>query len=610
MNYLNLAKEILEAVGGEENVSHAEHCSTRLRLSLIDKSKADVKKLESIKGVIGVVMNVQCQVVIGSDVSDVYDALLPLLDTSGEKRADDNGEKPKLGSQFLDFIISIFQPLVPAIAGGGILKSMLLLLNMIGILDSATPTYQILTYIGDAPLYFLPVLVTITTANKLKVNQLVAVAAVATMLTPGLSTMLAEGTTLFGIGLNNIDYTYQVFPAILCTIFYAQMERLFTKISPKVIKGFFVPMMALLITVPVTLIILGPMGYIFGQGFSEVIIFIFERFGWIAVAIMAACLPFMVAIGMHKAMIPYVVASLGETGKELIYLSASLAHNIAEGGAMLAVAVRTRDKDERSVAVSAGISALFGITEPALYSITIQKKRVLYGVMIGSFIGGAYVGIAGVEAYVAVGPGLASISMFISETMPNNIVHAIIGMVISFVASFVAVFVLWTHEDKKGEQNAIEADGVQIKSPVIGKVIDITKVEDEVFSNKIVGDGIAVIPSKGELYAPADGTVEMIFDTKHSLGMKTTDGVELLFHVGLETVNLKGKYFEPMVKVGDKVKTGDLLLKFDLDQIVAEGFDPVTIAVATNMNDFTVVPHERDFADVNDTVMTLAKAGN
>ncbi|WP_435308405.1 PTS transporter subunit EIIC [Sebaldella termitidis] len=445
MEYLEMAEQILKAVGGSSNVTHLEHCSTRLRFSLVDKSKADAEKLEQIKGVVGVVINVQCQIVIGHDVMEVYDALLPLLET---KKANTEGTpKNKIGSIILDYIISIFQPLIPAIAGGGILKSLLLLLNMIGILQNTTQTYKILYFIGDAPLYYLPLLVAITTAKKLKVNQLVSVAAVVALLTPGLAGMLKEGTSLFGIHLTNISYAYQVFPAILCTIFYAFLERFFSKISPKVIRGFFVPMMSLLIAVPVTLLILGPLGFIAGQGFSAIIMFIFKYFGWIAVAILAACLPFMVVTGMHKAMIPYVVSALGETGKELIYNAASLAHNISEGGAMFAVALRTKDKDERTIAVSSGISALFGITEPALYSITIQKRRVLYSVMIGSFLGGAYLGIKGVEAYVAVGPGLASLSMFISETLPNNIIHAIIGLIISFVTTFIAVTFLWKNQE-------------------------------------------------------------------------------------------------------------------------------------------------------------------
>lgn len=443
----------------------------------------------------------------------------------------------------------------------------------------------LLNFVGDAPLYFLPLLVAITTANKMKVNPLVAVSAVAALLTPNLAKMLGDGTLFFNIPVQNINYAYQVFPSILSVLLYSQLEKFFNKISPKVIRSFFVPMMSLLITVPVTLLLLGPLGFNFGQGFAGVILFVFGKFGWIAVAILAAFLPFMVVTGMHKAMIPYVITSLGQSGKELIYNAASLAHNISEAGGCFAVSIRTKDKGLKSTAVSAGISALFGITEPALYGITILHKRVLYGVMIGSFIGGAFLGIQAVEAYVAVGPGIASLSMFISETLPNNLMNAIIGLCISFAASFIAVAVLWKEEASSKEEEKNENKNEKFNAPLEGELIPLSEVKDDVFSNKLMGEGFAIIPSKGELYAPLDGTIEMIFETKHSLAMKSEDGTEMLFHVGLDTVNLKGRYFNSEVSVGKSVKQGDLLLSFELDKIIAEGFDPVTAIIITNRPD-------------------------
>ena len=478
-------------------------------------------------------------------------------------------------------MISIFQPLIPAIAGGGILKSLLMLLNLIGLLDKTTSTYQILTFVGDAPLYFLPLLVAITTANKLKVNSLVAVSAVGGLLLPGLTAMITEGTNLAGFPIQNINYAYQVFPAILCVISYSFLEKFFTKISPKVIRSFFVPMMSLLIVVPLTLLVLGPIGFTFGQAFASVIMTIFARFGWIAVALLAAFLPFMVVTGMHKAMIPYVITSLGETGKEIIYNAASLAHNIAEAGACFAVTIRSKDKGLKATAISAGISALFGITEPALYGVTILHKRVLYGVMFGSLIGGATLGILGVEAYVAVGPGIASLSMFISETLPNNLMYAVIGLVVSFIASFVSVFILWKEPISDKNKEDVKSNELIFNAPVEGKIIPLAQVNDDVFASKMLGDGVAIIPTKGELYAPIAGTVTMVYNTKHALGMQTVDGTEILFHIGLDTVNLDGKYFESFVREGQAVRQGELMIKFNLEEIQKAGFDSTTIIVIT-----------------------------
>ncbi|WP_315080586.1 beta-glucoside-specific PTS transporter subunit IIABC [uncultured Clostridium sp.] len=604
MNYKEVASKILKAVGGDENVQHLEHCSTRLRFSIIDNSKVNVEELKNIPEVLGVKQNVQCQVIMGNAVIELYDEIKKLISDKGINKKN-NKEKRKIGTIALDFVISVFQPLIPAIAGGGILKSLLMLLNMLGILSNTTQTYQILNFVGDAPLYFLPILVAITTANKMKVNPLVAVSAVAALLTPNLAKMLGDGTLFINIPVQNITYAYQVFPAILCVLCYSQLEKFFNKISPKVIRSFFVPMMSLLITVPVTLLLLGPIGYNFGQGFASVILFIFAKFGWIAVAILAAFLPFMVTTGMHKAMIPYVITSLGQSGKELIYNAASLAHNISEAGGCFAVAIRTKDEALRSTSISAGISALFGITEPALYGVTILHKRVLYGVMIGAFTGGAYLGIKAVEAYVAVGPGLVSLSMFISETLPNNLMNAIIGLVVSFVVSFIAVAVLWKEEVTSNEDEKVENKKEKFNAPLEGELISLSEVKDEVFSNKLMGEGFAIIPSKGELYAPIDGTIEMIFETKHSLAMKSEYGTEILFHVGLDTVNLKGKYFNPEVSVGKSVKQGDLLLSFDLDKIIEEGFDPVTAVIITNRPDAKIETAESKKVNKRDNVFTI-----
>lgn len=582
MDEKKIASEILEAVGGPSNISHLEHCSTRLRFTLVKDEIVDVEKIKKIPGVLGVNQTAQTQIIIGNAVIEVYNELQEMI--KGKTAKSEEKKNQKLSAVVLDFVISIFQPLIPAIAGGGILKSVLMLLNLVGVLDKTTSTYQILTFVGDAPLYFLPMLVAITTANKMKVNNLVAVSAIGGLLIPGLTTMLAEGTSLFGLSLQNINYAYQVFPAILCTISYAYLERFFTKISPKVIRNFFVPMMSLLIVVPLTLFVLGPIGFTFGQGFASVIMAIFARFGLIAVALLAAFLPFMVVTGMHKAMIPYVITALGETGKELIYCAASLAHNIAESGACFAVTLRSKDKEMKATAVSAAISALFGITEPALYGVTILHKRVLYSVMLGSLIGGATVGLLGVEAYVAVGPGLASLSMFISDELPRNLMNAVIGLVVSFAASFIAAFILWKEpvdEMEKSESTKNENELV-FNAPLEGKVLPLTEVKDDVFSSKMLGDGVAIVPTKGELFSPIDGVIEMVYSTKHALGLKTADGVEILFHIGIDTVNLEGKYFNSFVTEGQKVSQGELLLSFDLEKIVAKGFDPTTMIIVTN----------------------------
>ncbi|MCR6106966.1 PTS glucose transporter subunit IIA [Salipaludibacillus agaradhaerens] len=619
MDYKQVAKEVIKRVGGKENISHFEHCSTRLRFSLVDNRKADVAKLEQIEGVMAVKMTAQCQVVIGNEVVEVYDEVVNELGgTVNGEGSNQSKEKRRIGSVLLDFLVGVFQPLIPAIAGGGVLKSVLMLLSLIGVMDSNSEAYQIFMLIGDAPLYFLPILVAITTANKLRANMLVAASTVGVLLLPNMIAMMEEGTALFTFSLQNVGYSYQVFPAILTVIVFAQVEKFWTKISPKPIRIFFVPMMSMAMTAPIALLLLGPFGFTLGQGFASVILTIFEYVGWIAVPLLAAILPFMVATGMHKAMVPYVITTLGEMGKEILYLPASLAHNIAESGACFAVAIRTKDKKLKATAISAGISALFGITEPALYGVTIQYKKVLYSVMIGSFVGGAFIGLVGIQAFVPVGPGLASLTMFISEELPKNILYAIFGLIISFVTAFIAALILF-REKKDPEETQQNVKPIQVtdnnevlKSAVKGELMPLTEVKDDVFSTKIMGEGVAIIPVKGELYAPVAGKIEMIFNTNHALGMKLANGAQVLFHVGIDTVQLNGKYFESKVSVDDEVKQGDLLLTFDLEKLIDEGFDPVIVCVVTNKEDYAVeMPSDAKHVqvDTKDTIMTIKKVG-
>lgn len=607
MNVKETATAIVELIGGKENIAHLEHCSTRLRFTLKDNSLVQKDALEKVAGVIGVRQNVQCQVIIGNDVVEVYDEVMNVL---GHELTADGGsegkQKQSWGAVLLDFIISIFQPLIPAVAGGGVLKSLLLLASVTGLMDNTSQTYQILNLIGGAPLYFLPILVAITTANKLKVNQLVAVSAVGALILPELTTLLTDGAAFMGFGLQNIAYASQVFPAILTVLFYAQIEKLFTRISPKPIRIFFVPMMSLVVTVPVALLILGPLGFEVGTIFSAAIIWLYAHLGWVATGILAAVLPLMVVTGMHKAMIPYAVSSMSEMGAELLYLPASLAHNIAEAGACFAVSVRTKDQKLRSTAVSAGISALFGITEPALYGVTILHKRVLYGVMASSLVGGAVAGLFAIKAFALVGPGLASITMFVDEANPMNLVWALVTLGVSFAVSF--VLVLFLFKDKVVENKTTVADpkAEVLSKPVDGQVVALSEVNDEVFSSGMIGEGFGIIPTSGELIAPEDGEITMLFETNHAIGLKTRNGAELLFHIGLDTVQLVGKHFTPYVKAGDQVKQGQPLIQFDLDAIKAAGFDPIVICVVTNQENFTVKTIESTDEQSDQGVLSIA----
>lgn len=603
MNHLQTALDIITQVGGAENIEHIEHCSTRLRLSLYDNGKVNEAALAKIDGVLGVRINVQCQVIIGHEVVQVYEAVRSLAGEPQAQSTQSVSTKASRGAQAVDFVISVFQPLVPAIAGGGVLKSLLLLLDVLGWLSRDSDTYKVLDNIGSAPLWFLPILVAITTAMKLKVNVLVAVSAVSVMLLPAMTKQLAEGTAFMSFDLHNVAYASQVFPAILCVLFYAQTEKLFNRYSPGALRIFLSPMLSLLVTVPVTLLILGPLGYELGAGLATVILWLYGKLGFVATGLLAAALPFMVAAGMHKPMLPYAVASMSQFGREMLYLPASLAHNIAESGACLAIALKSKDKVLKSTAFSAGISALFGITEPALYGVTLLNKKALYSVILGSVVGGAFIGWMAIEAFALVGPGLASISMFVSPDNSMNIVWAFAGAGLSFAIAFISALLLW--RDKAAEKT----DELTFTRPVEGQIIPLEDVNDDVFARKIMGDGIAIVPSQGVLRAPADGTVVNIFESGHALSLLTDAGVELIFHIGIDTIKLQGEGFSPQVKEGQQVKRGETLIEFSLDTITAAGLDPVVMMVVTNGERFSLTPGSNDDKNHNPhIIMTLKES--
>lgn len=615
-NYKQTAADVLRLIGGEKNVSHLEHCSTRLRFTVADPAKVDAAALKKTPGVMGVIANGgQCQVVIGNDVIEVYNELIKLGSFHKDSAPAAPSGKKSVGAMALDLMVGIFQPLVPAIAGGGILKAFLSLFSLLGWMDSAGVLYRALIAVADAPLYYLPLMVAVTMAAKINCNKLVALASVGALVLPATVTLLGEANTLFGIPLQNVTYSYQVFPAILAVAFLYLLEKYVTKITPKPIRVFFVPMVCFIIVFPVTLLVLGPIGLTIGKGITTVMLAIYSKVGWLAVGLVAAILPLLISVGAHKAFIPYVVTSMGDLGYEILYNGASLAHNISEGGASLAVACKTKDPELRSAAISGGVSAIFGITEPAIYSITLQHKRVLFGVMTGSFISGSFIGLMAVKAFVAMGPGLAGMAMFVDPENTMNIVWAFAGFGIALAASFVATLILYQDEGKAGLEVSHQSasyiapkdagSGKKLFSPIKGKLVPLSEVPDEVFSAGTLGDGAAIVPEEGSLYAPADAVVENVFDSKHAICLNCKNGADVLLHVGIDTVKLGGRHYDVKVKNGDQVKAGQLLMIFDKKAIEAEGYSTVIPVIITNSDSITVHKAAPGAVSAGSTIMTF-----
>jgi PTS system beta-glucosides-specific IIC component len=597
------AKAILEHVGGAGNVSKLQHCSTRLRFALADDSKADEAALKAIPGVIGVVKGPQTQVIVGSKVAEVFDAVEKLR---GGQTGAPQERRPlswkHAGSTVMDFIVSVFTPIIPAIAGAGIFKSLLVLASAVGWLSPASDDFKVLSAIPDAIFGFLPLLVAYTTAKKLNVNRPLALGIVGVLVFPAFTALATRqgGVDLFGLAVPAVPYNAQVFPSILAVLLLSVVERFFTRITPGPIRVFFVSLMCIVIVVPATIFLLGPLGYQLGVLLTAALIALYGTFGWVAVMLLAGVLPLIISVGMHKAFIPPTIATMASAGKESFYLVASLAHNLSEAGATLAVALRTKSSTLRATALSAGVSALFGITEPALYGVTLQNRRVLISVIIGSMSAGAYLGLAQTTAFAVVGPGVGSISMFVDAANPWNFINALIGLGIALVVSFTLTAFLWRDSDSAtlrvlgGTGTAqVSAEGTgHLASPMTGVIVPLADVDDSVFSAGIIGDGVAIRPTDGAVRSPITGTVTVLMDSKHAVGIRGDDGVEILIHVGIDTVQLEGAPFTAHVAVGDRVDVGKLLLDVDLEAITAAGYDITTPVLVVNSKDYDVAVEE------------------
>jgi PTS system beta-glucosides-specific IIC component len=492
----------------------------------------------------------------------------------------------------------VFTPIIPAIAGAGIFKSLLVLASAVGWMDPASDNFKLLSAIPDAVFAFLPLLVAYTTAKKLDVNRPLALGLVSVLMFPAFTALVSQegGAALFGLAVPVVNYSAQVFPAILAVMLLAVVERFFNRVTWAPIRTFFVPLMCLIIVAPAMIFLLGPLGNFLGVLLTGAMIGLYNSFGWVAVMLLAGVLPLIISVGMHKAFIPPTIATLASSGRDTFYLVASLAHNLSEAGSSLAVALRTKNTALRATALSGGVSALFGITEPALYGVTLQNRRALIAVVAGSMSAGAYLGLTQVAAFAAVSPGVASFSMFIDALTPWNLINAAIGLVIAVAVSFIVCAIIW-RDSASGTLRALGetaevaepvAGSAALISPLTGTIVPLSEVDDAVFSSGILGEGVAIRPTDGAVRAPIAGVVTALLDSKHAVGIRADDGVEVLVHVGIDTVQLNGSPFVAHVAVDDRVEVGQLLLEADLDAITAAGYDTTTPVLVVNSVDYTV----------------------
>lgn len=598
-----VGKRVWEAVGGEKNVNSLVHCATRLRFKLKDESVADTQKLKQDPDVIQVVQSGgQYQVVIGSNVADVYQAIVDEQGLTDQSGTEDQSKNPL--NRLIDIISSIFTPFLGAMAAAGILKGFLSLVTVLGWLSADTGAYQILFAAADGVFTFLPVMLAFTAAKKFKTNQFLSVAIAMALVYPAITQLAGAGGAVDFFGLPIVlaqsGYTSSVIPIILAVWVQSKFEPLVKKVIPQFLQMIFVPMIVLLVMVPLTFLLLGPIGTVIGNGLGSLFNSIYSFSPLVAGLIMGSLWQVFVMFGMHWGFVPIMFLNIEQYGFDVM-VPMLLPAVLAQGGAALAVAIRTKDTKLRSLGISSTITSLFGITEPTVYGVTLPLKKPFVIACLSAGIGGAMIGFAGVKAFSSGLVSLLTIPTFIStnQAVESNVTMAILATALSFVLAFVGTLVVGfdeTVQDEKLETNqqttagdTISSARHNLKSPLSGKVLPLSDVPDKVFSSGAMGKGLAIDPEKGELIAPADGEITTIFPTGHAVGLTTKDGIEILMHIGMDTVELEGQGFETFVKQGDQVKAGDLLVRFDIEAIKAAGYSVITPIVITNTEHFADV---------------------
>lgn len=635
-DYTELAKDIVAHVGGKDNVVNVRHCVTRLRFVLKDESKADDDYLKQRDGVVTVVKaGGQYQVVIGNHVPDVYAAVLETgVPGVGSLDVDegDAGATGNLFDRFIDLISGIFQPFLGALAAAGIIKGIVAIMAASGMGVDNSPWYVILNAAGDGFFQFLPILIAITAARKFKMNEFTAIAIAAALVYPDIATSasgLAEAglNKVFGIPFelpSSGSYLSTVMPAILAIWVGSLVEKTARKVTPDVVKLFVVPFVTILVTVPLTFLIVGPAANVLSDWLSAAFQAILDFSPIVYGFILGAAWQVLVMFGLHWALVPLAILDVATNGVSALLVAAALP-NFTQTGVLAAIMLKTKEEKVRTIAMPAFISSIFGVTEPAIYGVTLPMRIPFYiSCLVSGFIGSATM-MLNIKQYAV---GAMGIFQYPANVDPSTgdmtgmwwlIALTVIAIVASFIIQMIAPvpYLYGGPKDESATTDKKVAEPVAnlkelkqeiIASPMMGNVVKLENVPDEVFASGAMGKGIAIDPTDGTVLAPANAEVTLVFPTGHAIGMRTENGAELLIHVGMDTVSLEGKGFNTLVQVGDKVEAGQKLLEFDLDTIREANLPVISPIIVTNSADFDdVLTTQESHVNTGDYLLTIMK---
>lgn len=614
MKYQKFNENIIELIGGKDNVQAVVHCMTRLRFTLKDRGKAQTEALKNLDGVIDVVSNnVAYQIIVGTHVNEVHKELIDMLGmASNQPKEEAPTQKKNPIKAILDVVSESMTPILEPIICAGLLAAFLSIVSLTGIIPPESPTYQIFDTLRIAVFYFLPIFMAMSAAKRLGVSPYLAVALAATILSNSINGV--KGLSLFGLQLPQITYSNSFIPILLALWFMGYVTKFVKKIVPNALQYFLTPLLIMIIMLPATLLFFGPIGFYMGEGIIGFFNFLMEHVGsWFVMMLYSALQPFIIMLGAGNFIMPVVASLIASNGFDPAFISSCTISDIAVGGAMLGYFLRTRNSKQKQLFGTVTLSAILGVTEPAIYGVFVKFRRPFIAVMIGGGLGGLFAGLTGVKAY-SVAWGLFGLPSYIGEGDFKNLWFMIIAVVISFVGATVASYMLGVPaEDGIPAQEKQEITPTQtalrsktLSSVVKGQLIQLSEVNDQAFSTGALGKGIAIIPSDEMIYSPLDGEITAVFPTKHALGIKGEDGVEVLIHIGIDTVELNGKGFDVLVAQGDKVKKGQQLVKVDFEGIKASGYDTTTIVVITNTQDYLdVIPAENQQVEFKDQALNV-----
>ena len=618
--YETLAKEILNYVGGKDNVNSLTHCITRLRFKLKDESIAQDEALKNLEGVVTVMKSAgQYQVVIGNQVQDVYEQLVPLLHAE-QPQTVQGAEKEKLLDRFVDIISGIFQPILGIMAACGMIKGLNMLFMTLGLYAETSGGYMIINAIGDALFTFLPLFLGYTSARKFGLKPMVGLVIGGIMCYPGIQSSalsgslkplytMFEGTMFaspvyidfFGIPVISMDYTSTVIPVIFIVYFASKCEKLFSKFVPDLVKFFFVPMLTLLVALPVGFLLIGPVATFGSKIIAETIISIRNVSPMLAGGLVGLTWQILVIFGLHWGFIPVYINNIVTNGYDNVMMP-FFACTFATSAVILVIMLKTRDRKMKELCLPNFISGIFGVTEPGIYGSLRPLKKPFNISCIAGGIGGAFYGFCNFRKFSMGGMGIFEFpAMMEPDGSWGNLLVAVSGVLLTMIVAVILMLLFYREKeagqsdktilDTKEDEESVEdtpalLEDIVICSPLKGDVLELAQVEDAAFSAGILGKGCAIIPAEGEVYAPVDGILTTLFPTKHALGITSDDGVEVLIHIGLNTVQLNGEGFTAHVQQGARVSRGQHLLSFDLADLKDKGYCMQTPVIITNTNNY------------------------